>query len=35
MAEGKLSVRRKGEGDLGSMTIEEFIGFFKKEAAII
>ena len=33
-AEGKLSVRRKGEGDLGSMTIEEFTAFFKKEAAI-
>lgn len=33
-AEGKLSVRRKGEGDLGSMTIDEFIAFFKKEAAI-
>lgn len=35
MAEGKLSVRRKGEGDLGSMTVAEFISFFKKEAAII
>lgn len=33
-AEGKLSVRRKGEGDLGSMTIDEFTAFFKKEAAI-
>ncbi|GGM92899.1 threonine--tRNA ligase [Dyadobacter beijingensis] len=33
-AEGKLSVRRKGEGDLGIMTIEEFTAFFKKEAAI-
>lgn len=33
-AEGKLSVRRKGEGDLGSMTIDEFTSFFKKEAAI-
>lgn len=33
-AEGKLSVRRKGECDMGSMTIEDFIGFFKKEAAI-
>lgn len=33
-AEGRLSVRRKGEGDLGSMTIEEFTAFFKKEAAI-
>ena len=34
-AEGKLSVRRKGEGDLGSMTVEEFVSYFKKEAAII
>ncbi|WP_026631510.1 threonine--tRNA ligase [Dyadobacter alkalitolerans] len=34
-AEGKLSVRRKGEGDLGSMTIADFVSFFKKEAAII
>lgn len=34
MAEGKLSVRRKGEGDLGSMTVDEFITFFKKEATI-
>lgn len=34
MAEGKLSVRRKGEGDLGSMTVEEFTTFFKKEASI-
>ncbi|MCE7072334.1 threonine--tRNA ligase [Dyadobacter sp. CY327] len=34
-AEGKLSVRRKGEGDLGSMTIADFASFFKKEAAII
>lgn len=33
-AEGKLSVRRKGEGDLGSMTVDEFVAFFKKEAAI-
>ncbi|CAG4998304.1 Threonine--tRNA ligase [Dyadobacter sp. CECT 9275] len=34
MAEGKISVRRKGEGDLGSMTAEEFASFFKKEAKI-
>ncbi|MCF0058589.1 threonine--tRNA ligase [Dyadobacter sp. CY356] len=34
-AEGKLSVRRKGEGDLGSMTIEEFATYFQKEAKII
>jgi len=29
--EGKVSVRRKGEGDLGSMTIEEFIAYAKTE----
>jgi len=29
--EGKVSVRRKGEGDLGSMTIEEFISYAKTE----
>lgn len=29
--EGKVSVRRKGEGDLGSMTIEEFINYAKIE----
>ena len=34
-AEGTLSVRRKGEGDLGSMTIEEFASYFQKEAKII
>jgi len=34
-AEGKLSVRRKGEGDLGSMTIQEFADYFQKEAKII
>ncbi|CAG5069268.1 Threonine--tRNA ligase [Dyadobacter sp. CECT 9623] len=35
MAEGKLSIRRKGEGDLGSMTVAEFAAFFKKESAVI
>jgi threonyl-tRNA synthetase len=35
MAEGKISVRRKGEGDLGSMTAEEFASYFKKEAALV
>jgi threonyl-tRNA synthetase len=30
-AEGKVSVRKKGEGDLGSMTIEEFKTYFKAE----
>ena len=34
-AEGTLSVRRKGEGDLGSMSIEEFASYFQKEAKII
>jgi threonyl-tRNA synthetase len=29
--EGKVSVRRKGEGDLGTMTIEEFIAYAKAE----
>jgi len=29
--EGKVSVRRKGEGDLGSMSIEEFIAYAKTE----
>lgn len=29
--EGRVSVRRKGEGDLGSMTIEEFISYAKTE----
>lgn len=29
--EGKVSVRRKGEGDLGSMTIEGFIAYAKTE----
>ncbi|PWJ42901.1 threonine--tRNA ligase [Sediminitomix flava] len=32
--EGTVSIRRKGEGDLGSMPIEEFISFFKKEAEV-
>ncbi|RRB07099.1 threonine--tRNA ligase [Larkinella rosea] len=30
-AEGRVSVRKKGVGDLGSMTIAEFIGFFQNE----
>ncbi len=30
-AEGKVSVRKKGEGDLGSMTIDEFKTYFKAE----
>ena len=28
-AEGKVSVRKQGEGDLGSMTMEEFITYFE------
>jgi threonyl-tRNA synthetase len=34
-AEGTLSIRRKGEGDLGSMSIQEFADYFQKEAKII
>ncbi|RCR66324.1 threonine--tRNA ligase [Larkinella punicea] len=30
-AEGLVSVRRKGEGDIGSMTIAEFVAFFQNE----
>ena len=29
-AEGKVSVRRQGQGDLGSMTIEEFSQYFQE-----
>lgn len=31
MEEGKVSVRRKGEGDLGSMLIDDFVAYFQKE----
>ncbi len=31
---GTISVRRRGEGDLGSMSIEDFINYFQNEAAI-
>ncbi|MTI32776.1 threonine--tRNA ligase [Xanthovirga aplysinae] len=31
-AEGKVSVRRHGQGDLGAMNVEEFIDTFKQEA---
>ncbi|SIQ81665.1 threonyl-tRNA synthetase [Chryseobacterium sp. RU37D] len=31
---GTISVRRRGEGDLGAMSLEDFAAFFKKEAAI-
>lgn len=33
-AEGKISVRKHGEGDLGSFTSEEFVEYFKKNIAI-
>lgn len=32
--EGKVSVRKHGEGDLGSMTISEFVELMKKETSI-
>ena len=32
--EGTVSVRKRGEGDLGTMSIEDFIAYFKKEAAL-
>jgi threonyl-tRNA synthetase len=31
---GTISVRKRGEGDLGEMKIEDFISLFKKEATI-
>jgi len=33
-AEGTVSVRRHGEGDLGSMKVAEFIAFFKEQVAL-
>ena len=33
-AEGKVSVRRKGQGDLGTMTIDEFVAIFKAEVKV-
>ncbi|MBC7920713.1 MAG: threonine--tRNA ligase [Ferruginibacter sp.] len=33
-AEGRVAVRKHGQGDLGSMTPEEFTAFFRKEAAV-
>ncbi|MFD2572198.1 threonine--tRNA ligase [Spirosoma soli] len=33
-AEGKVSVRRKGQGDLGSMSIDEFVRTFQAEVKI-
>ncbi|MCW3162315.1 threonine--tRNA ligase [Chryseobacterium oryctis] len=32
--DGTISVRRRGEGDLGVMSIEDFVNYFKNEAAI-
>lgn len=32
--DGTISVRRRGEGDLGVMNMEDFVNYFKKEAAI-
>ncbi|PQA93081.1 threonine--tRNA ligase [Chryseobacterium shigense] len=32
--DGTISVRRRGEGDLGVMNMEDFVTYFKKEAAI-
>lgn len=32
--EGKISVRKRGEGDIGSITVEEFIKLIEKEAAV-
>lgn len=31
---GTISVRRRGEGDLGEMSVEDFINYFENEAAI-
>jgi len=32
--DGTISVRRRGEGDLGVMSMEDFVSYFKKESAI-
>ncbi|CAM3027789.1 threonine--tRNA ligase [Chryseobacterium flavum] len=32
--DGTISVRRRGEGDLGVMKMEDFVSYFKKEAAV-
>ncbi|WPO81103.1 threonine--tRNA ligase [Chryseobacterium sp. JJR-5R] len=31
---GTISVRRRGEGDLGVMSMEDFVSYFKKESAV-
>lgn len=33
-ADGTVSVRRRGEGDLGTMTTDEFVKYFKKVSAL-
>ncbi|MBD2700290.1 threonine--tRNA ligase [Spirosoma sp. BT702] len=33
-AEGKVSVRRKGQGDLGSMSVDEFVKVFQAEVKV-
>jgi threonyl-tRNA synthetase len=33
-AEGKVAVRRKGEGDLGSMTVGEFTAMFREQVRV-
>ena len=32
--DGTISVRRRGEGDLGVMSMDEFVAYFKKEAKV-
>ena len=32
--ENTISVRRRGEGDLGTMSLEDFVTYFQKAAAI-
>ncbi|KQM49975.1 threonine--tRNA ligase [Chryseobacterium sp. Leaf201] len=32
--DGTISVRRRGEGDLGVMSMEDFVSYFKKESAL-
>ncbi|MDQ1162192.1 threonyl-tRNA synthetase [Chryseobacterium sp. SORGH_AS 447] len=32
--DGTISVRRRGEGDLGVMNLDDFVSYFKKESAI-
>ena len=32
--DGTISIRRRGEGDLGAMSMDEFVAYFKKEAKV-